>query len=357
MFEFGKNNTFIGVDVGTSAIKMVELKVEEGKPVLSNYAWMPLYGIEKINESSPDYYEAIVPAYVKRMIKEAGFSGKMASVAVPSFGGFVTLIDFPEVAQADMEQAVRYEAQKYIPTSLDEVALSWDLIKEESGNSGGLKNKVLLVAAPKSKVALYEKLIKNSGLKLSAVEIETFSLVTSLVGADPGRFIIVDIGSRVCNIVLVEKGIVQANRNLDAGGRDMTKTIAKSMGLDDKRAEGLKISGKNFFGTESYISFSTLDLIIGEISRVAGAYAKKKEENRIDSVILSGGTAGLSGINEYISNALGIKTITGNPFSRIMYDSKLQPQVDNLKAQFSVCIGLALREADNYLKIKSNKKL
>lgn len=370
MFNFiFKKNIFLGIDIGTASIKVVEIKLVEGQPVLSNYAWMSL-GADTIGKRDIDseYFFATLPICLKRIVKKAKISGKNTYVALPAFGGLITLIDFPEMADADMEQAIKFEAHKYIPTSLDEVVISWEIVerkeratslaegkREVENELGTEKNnpkgtvKVLLVAASRKKVERYEKMIKTSGLKLKSIDIETFSVVRSLVGNDPGSFMIVDIGARSCNIILVEKGIIRINRNIEAGGLEMTKTVASSMGIDLERAEALKISGNNFFSPESAISFFTLELITEEVERIIHSYAKDSGKSMIDEIILSGGTSKMVGLSDYFSSKLKIKTIVGNPFARVSYDSKLGPAISGIQNSFSVAVGLALKGVDDYL--------
>jgi len=377
-FNFGKK-IFVGLDIGTSSIKMVELKIVGGKPLLSNYAWMPVYAFLEKYDPSSNYFDLALPEYIRRMVKVAGFKGREVYASVPAFGGLITLIELPEMEDADLEQAIRFEAHKYIPTSLDEVILGWEIIGRKPADNGNGEKKepeseqirdgensanssqasevpkgriqILLVAASKNKVAKHEKAIRGSGLRLKNIEIESFSMVNSLVGNDPGNFIIVDIGSRICNIILVEKGIIKANRNIDAGGKDITKTISKSMGVDEDGAERMKISDKNFFSRESNLTFPALEIISGEVARMTSAFYRDGS-SKIDAVILSGGTANFTGIEEYFSNALKIKTIIGNPFSRVGYNKKLETKLAKMGTQFSVCVGLALKGVDEYFKNK-----
>lgn len=354
-FNFGKKH-FLGIDIGGSSIKMAEVKIIDGKPFLSNYAWAPLgeEGLSR-NDSGASSMDLMMPEYIKRVFKKASFKSRNAYVSVPAFGGLITTIDFPEMIETDMEQAVRFEAHKYIPSSLDEVVLSWDVIgktSSEENQEGGKKNgkvQVLLVAAAKSRVLRYENFIKTAGLNLKSIDIEVFPMVRSLIGNDPGTFFIVDIGERACNIILVERGIIKVNRNIDAGGRDITKSIMKGMNISWARAEALKVSGKNFFEKESAMKFIVLDLISGEIERITNAYLKGGMNKKIDGLVLSGGTARLTGIADYFSNKLNLQTIIGNPFRRLNYNQSLEPLVDELKTSFSVCVGLALKGADEYL--------
>lgn len=364
MFGFGKNR-FLGVDIGASSIKVVEIKVSNNKPSLSNYAWM---NITHGEETQEDYFNNNLAWYLKRLLREGNFKSTKANTAIPAFGGLVTLIELPEMDKEDIEQAIRFEAHRYIPTSLDEVTISWDIVNKKNADKPLIATKenaeekingsapsssklnVLLVAAPKSKVENYEKLIKGAGLELNSIEIESFSILRSLVGNDPGNFIIIDIGARVCNIILVEKGIIRINRNIDAGGRDITKTIARSMNVDEVRAEKFKASGKELLKNEAGIKFPTLEIIVSEIKRVLSAYYKNEGCQKVDGIILSGGTAGLAGIDRYFSEALKIKTIIGNPFGRIEYDKKLEDKLMEMKSRFSVSVGLALRGAEEYAK-------
>lgn len=354
LFGF-KKNIFIGLDVGTSSIKMVELRLAENKPVLSNYAWLPLPEASGKGDLSSSYFTEALPDYLKIMFQEADFKGKDVYVSIPSFGGLITIIDFPRMAKEEMAQAIKFEAQKYVPTSLDDLVLSWDIVgesedkkivlengsQEDKPNSGG-KAQVILVAASKKKVIAYEKMASNAGLELKAIEIESFSLVSSLIGNDPGNFIIIDIGSRVGNILLVEKGIIRSNRNIDAGGRDMTRMIAKAMGLDEQAAEKMKVSGRNFFDASANINFPTLESINNEVSRMINLYYKN-ETSKVNSIILSGGAANFTGLAEHFQNSLKIKTVIGNPFSRLEYDKRLEPILAKIGNRFSVAVGLALR--------------
>jgi type IV pilus assembly protein PilM len=314
---------------------------------------MPLVNsFEKLGNSSENLPSKILSGYLEKMIKESKIKGKNAYVSIPAFEGLVTLIDFPQIPDQDLEQAIKFEAHKYIPTPLDEVALSWQVVKEgeshftpgpDGGGHAEKRIEILLVAASKNRINNYKEIIKDAGLKLSGMEIENLPIVNSLVGNDEGNFIIIDIGFRICNIIYTEKGIIRSNRDVDAGGFDITKAIAKGMGIAWERAEAMKISGKNFFSPESDIYFSILDIISAEVSRMLDTVYRKERNLNIDAVILSGGTANMTGLKEFFQNKFNLKVIIGNPFSRIEYDKKLEPEIEKIKGRFSVCVGLALK--------------
>lgn len=365
-FSLGKKK-ILGIDIGTSALKVIELEIGDDKlPCLSNYARMPIPEMTRAdNDIEKSFFETNVPVFLEKMLKDGKFEAKDAYISISANGGLVTLIELPEMPAKDLEQAVRFEAHKYIPTSLDEVTISWEviagepsdvapvLVKNEDGSANvpaQKKIQVLLVAAFKNKISAYEKVVHTAGLNLKGIEIESISMVESLIGNDQGNFVIIDIGFRVCNIIYVEKGTIRANRNIDAGGADITRTIAKGMGITEERAEGFKISGKNFFDADSSLRFPALDNISLEVSRILEVSAQGKSNYRLEAIILSGGTAGLVGLPEYFQSKFNIKTVIGNPFGRIAYDKKLEPLMSKMKNEFAVCVGLALKEIEAHTK-------
>lgn len=356
-FNFGRKK-ILGIDIGTSSLKVIELELRDDKPYLSNYAWITVPRIaEENNKRETDSFEVLISEQLKKIIKEGKFKKTDAFIAIPAFDGLVTLIDFPDMPDKDMEQAIKFEAQKYIPTSLDDVVISWEVvdneenkkeddlarIKNDAPSEPSKKRQVLLVAASKKKVITYENIVRKSGIKLKGVEMENIAIVEALIGNDKGNFIIIDIGSRACNIIYVEKGIVKINRNIDVGGGDITKTIEKSLGITSERAEAMKISGGDFFSSQSSLHFSALDIITGEIARVKELLMKNRGNINLDALVLSGGTAKLSGLKDFLQNKTGIKTIIGNPFSRIGYDKKLEKVIEKIGGRLAVCAGLALK--------------
>jgi len=133
-------------------------------------------------------------------------------------------------------------------------------------------------------------------------------------------------------------------------GKDITRTIAKSMGMEEVGAERLKLAGQNFFKQESAVNLPSWTLFPEKLPGSLTLSTKGAAQAELEGIILSGGTANLAGIREYFAQSLGIKVISGNPFSRIGYNKKLEPVLGKIGPQFSVCIGLALKGAENYLK-------
>jgi len=355
MFSFGSKK-ILGVDIGSSSIKVVEVKFQGGKPYLTNYAWMQLSGIKNV-ESTASLPDDFLSLCLARIIKEGNFSTKKANVSIPSSGGLITLIEFPETIKKDLDQAIRFEAHKYIPSALEDVVFSWDVVgrkgssliskiedkKKENDDLSKNKLEVLLVAASKNRVEKYESIVRGAGLSLESIEIESFSLSRSLIGNDQRNFLIIDIGHRICNIILVEKGIIKMNHSIDVGGRDLTRIISRNMNLDNKRAEQVKMK-TNFFQEKASIQFPPLEVITSEINRILDSYYGKNNRSRLDGLIISGGTASLKGIESYFSEVAQAKIYPANPFGRLLFSAQIKPLLLNVKPNFGVAVGLAIRE-------------
>ncbi len=359
MFGFGKPY-FLGIDFGTSLIKAVELTMEDGKPVLVNYGQVDLSALEKRGASPSDRsYDEEVVLYLRALLERFHPKSRGAYIAMPAFIGLISLIEFPEMAESELQEAIRFEAHKYVPSSLDEVALSWDVIgTRPPRNDGKPKMEVLLVAALNKEVERYEGYMRSTHIGLDFLELETFSLVRSIIGNRPGLSMLIDIGSRATNLILVEDGIVRVSRNLDVGGRDITHTIMDGFSITQERAETLKKSGKDFLNNpESALVFPALQMIASEGERMLVSYATKYPEIQCQEVVLSGGTAQLAGLVRYYSQLFNLPISIGNPWERVMYDPSLAPVIEKLGASFSVALGLAFSGVDALEKKKEKKLL
>lgn len=360
MFGFNQP-TFLGIDFGTSSIKVVELRVEEGKICLNNYAEINLAAVER-GDGGQGNYDARVTTYLRALLERLQPKAKEAYVAMPAFIGLVALAEFPRMSEKELQDAIQFEAHKYIPSPLEEIALSWEIVGEvddpgESGNTLG-KVEVLLVAALNKEVERYESYISSVGYAMQLLELETFSMVRSVVNGDAGVFLVADIGSRATNLVLVENGLVKVSRNLDVGGRDITRTLTEGLGISEERAESLKKSSKDYLNVPgSNLIFPALEVVLSEMQRIIGMYRTRHPDRSINGIILSGGTAGLTGLATYYSGLVGLPVTIGDPWKQITYAPEMSGIIKRLGTSFSVALGLALQGANRLTKKREGLKI
>ena len=361
MFEFliKKSSSYIGIDIGTSSVKMVQLKLEENKAKLETYGFLDNFGTFEFSDNSSRIGKLKVPdekivEVIKKIIREAGVNTSEVVMSVPVFSTFSSIIEFPEIAEEEIAKAIPFEARQYIPVPLEEVILDWSIVGKKLNKEGvgasALKQfvtQVILVAIPKDIAFKYSHIAEAAGLKLIALEAESFAMARSLVGNDKMPVLILDVGFKHTSISIIDKGCVMVNRGIDTGSSEMTRAISQGLGIDFNRAELLKKqNGLMQTGTETGVSkliMPIVDIISNEMFRLINIYAQKNSR-RIEQIIITGGGAEVYGITEYLEKYLNLKVLTGNPWARIAYNPELEASLHEIGPFFSVATGLAMRE-------------
>lgn len=354
-----KKPSFLGIDFGMSHIKAVELTIKDNRPHLINYgeALVDFSDIQNDTDQSQTPEQKVQTLLVELLQKMAPKS-EAAYIAMPGSSGLITLIELPKMSRAELEHAVRFEAQRYIPSPLSEVVLSWDIVSNplapvapamESSNKAPENVEILLVAALHKEVEKYESYISSSTLNMEMLELETFSLARSLVGDNEKTVLIVDIGSRSTNLILVDGGYIKINRNLNVGGHDITTTLAESLNVTWERADMIKSGDKDFLNNkEAAFILPALELIMNESRRMMTAYQDKKTGNHVDHIILSGGASKMKGLDIYLSRNIALPVMMGAPWKSVDYDPQLEGVISKMGTSYSVAIGLALAGVESY---------
>lgn len=368
MASKGKDS-FIGLDLGSSALKMVELRNEKGRPKLVTYGY-----IEKPNHilkvDTADAKKDIVNT-IKEVADKAKVSTNRVIAALPSYTVFSSIITLPEMNKKELDAAVQWEAKKFVPMPLDKMILDWQLLEDnedtvnmpaqnakdmmaeqEKGAQVTTQpkkySKILLTAAPADLVARYVEIFQMAGMTLEGLETEAFALERSLVGHDRAPILLVDIGATTTNISVVVSSVPVINRSIDLGGQTITKTIGSSLNVDADRAEqfkrdfGLIPSGATGNQIPKRIEFM-VSSVVNEIRYVLNLYHNQSNV-QIEKIILSGGSAWLPNLPQYLSQVLNTKVIIGDPWSRIIYPVELKPVLAEIGPRLSVSVGLAMRE-------------
>lgn len=369
LFSRGGAN-FLGVDIGTSSVKMVEFRNEGGRPRLATYAFLErpanIIKLDSVQQQSE------IAAAVGQLVKRSRATTDRVVAALPNFSVFSSIISLPVMPRKEMYAAVRWEAKKFVPMPIEEMVLDWRLLKDgkdkekdktrpeaaipgalvdpdRAGQEKGPKNlRVLLTAAPKGLVKRYIDIFKNAGLKLVSLETESFALERSLLGGEPGSFMIVDVGAVATNISITVNSVPLLNRSIDVGGETITKAIANSLNVDAERAEQFKrdVGVRTAEGGTSQIPRAiefVITSIVNEIRYVFNLY-RNQGEQPLEKIILAGGSAFLTNLPEYLATTLNMKVIIGDPWARVVYPVDLKPALDELGPRFAVAIGLGMRE-------------
>jgi type IV pilus assembly protein PilM len=349
---FFKPKSFLGVDIGTTSIKLVEIAKATTKPRLLNYGWLETSGyLDRTNDvlqtSSLKILEKDAIKLLKFLISQVKPRTNRVIASLPSFTAFITLLEIPIMPSADTTKAVIFQARQYIPLPISEVTLDWLKVGEKEDEEGIKKQQILLISVPNERINCYRSIFKNAGLKLMALEIESFSLARALINNDPTPTILVDIGGRSTNIVVVDDGFWKYNGRTDFAGASLTQAVSSSVNINIQKAEELKkrcgLLGTGGEYELSTLMFPFLDVIIQEVRRVKNIY-EKEYQGKIERIILTGGGVNLLGIEDYCREQLGLPAVKGMPFNRVSYPPALEPMANELGPNLAVAIGLGIKE-------------
>lgn len=349
MANFNPKQSFLGLDIGTSSIKAVQMGDDNGRPRLMTYGYLEL--VTDIVKNDAETSKEAVIAAIKTILSESKISTIKVVAALPSFTVFSSIISLPLMTRKELNSAVRWEAKKFVPLPIDELVLDWKLIKETTGPAAeqAPKNlKVLITAAPKSLVKRYLDIAKATGLQMVNLETEALALARSLIGTETSPIMLVDIGAVATDIAVLVDGIPLINRSIDVGGNTMTKSIAQSLNIDTIRAEqfkrdfGISTGQQSVSQVPKTIEF-VVSSILNEIRFVLNLY-RTQGRPPVDKIVLAGGSAFLLNLPEYLEKTLSIKTFIGDPWARVVYPMDLQPILQEIGPRFAVAIGLAMRE-------------
>lgn len=358
-----KKQDFLGVDIGTSGIKIVQLANDNGRARLVTYGMIEMNS-DLIRNKTPQLLKA-VSVSMKKLLERSHVSTRLASAALPTFSVFSSVISLPKMDKVDMDSAVKWEAKKFIPLPMEDMILSWDLMSktkraqaknsssEKSENEKGfieaqsIFDRVFLTAAPKSVVSIYTELFGALNIDLYSLEIESFATARALIDDKLTTTMIVDIGSITTDVCVVENGFPILNRSIEIGGNIMTKGIALSMNVSEERAEQFKRdfglvslaeSGSNIPKTIE----ESISPMVNEIKYVFDLY-KRQGNGVVEKVILSGGSAYLPNLVSYLQNVLNVSVYIGDAWHKVMYPKELKTVLDEIGPRFSVAIGLAMK--------------
>jgi len=344
MWLFSKPKRYLGIDFGTGGIKIVEFGLLKGKPQLLNYAYVE-QSIDVIKNDSEEVKQKIA-AWVKHMVAKAKIQSKKVVAGLPGYAIFSSIVTLPKLSDKELAEAVRWEAKKIVPLPLEEVVLDWKVLPVQDPKASNVR--VLLTAAPLNLVKKYQDIIPLRGLEFSSLETDAFALVRALLGGDQTTTLLVDVGATVTHMYVAERGVPVVSRSVDIGGATLTKSVAQVMNIDQRRAEQFKrdiglVAGVETTGAPRAIS-NTFAPVVQEMRYVVDQYQQQTPGERIDKVVLTGGSALLTSLPEFLAKELQLRVYLGDPWAHVAFPLELEPVLTELGPRFSVAVGLALRE-------------
>ena len=332
---FGKKKSILGVDIGTSNIKIAQI-------THGSTAVLDTYGIVNISyQLGGEKNQAAIKqmaSILKSLMEKAGVSAKRCVISFPNSAVFTSVIELPKMSDKELSSAVEFEAKKYVPLALSEIDLSWTPIGDPKA-AGAIK--ILLTAVPKQITKNYLEVFNLAGLQPEVGEIEALALIRCLIGNVQTNCVIIDIGAKSTGLNILESGFLRLSRNLNIGGDTITDKISSSLNISNSRAEQFK---KDFgTGSSTFIPDAikpVLNIIKNEVKQLLTIY--ESQGIAVEKILLVGGGANLPGIVGYFED-LKIKVELGDPLKAVAYSKSLEPVLKRYALSLPIAIGLALR--------------
>ncbi|OQX00967.1 hypothetical protein BWK69_00320 [Candidatus Parcubacteria bacterium A4] len=348
---------FLGIDIGTSSIKIVELSKEKGEIILKNYGEVTISDIRQ-NHFREVEREALrlspenVSQVILDIVKEAKIETKKAVFSIPDFSSFFTNLELPAMTKEELPQAVIFEAKKHIPLPLKDVIIDWEIIEKENVDKNRAKWKILLVAVPNYIIDQYQTIANLSGLELVALEAEVFSLARALTSKeDRQTVLLMDIGAKstTCNVVM--SGSLKKSYSFNVSGNDMTNKLAEKLFIDYNKAESIKKRYGLLAAKELTMSSNVVrevlspffDILFKEVKEVSESFCKKNNQE-INKYIISGGSALTAGVKQYFKDYFDKDIEIANPFNSVLFQPILEERLKEIGPAYAVAVGVAMRE-------------
>ncbi|MBI2100516.1 MAG: type IV pilus assembly protein PilM [Candidatus Vogelbacteria bacterium] len=362
-FQFGqsalwqkKDNRVIGLDLGHSSVKAVQLRREKGRVILETYGEMAVgpYGDLAVGQVS-NLTSVKMAELIGDLFREANITARAVSLAIPLRSSLLLIIDLPQLNSSQLDKVIPIEARKYIPVPISEVELDWWVIPQPSRSETtpaieAKKVEVLIAAIHKEVINQYTEHLKSLQLSPAFFEIETFSAIRSIFSGERGATVILDLGAGTTKLAIVDQGIVRISHTISKGAQDITLAISRSLGLEFAKAEEIKRSvglleryeGQNIAGLASAI----IEYIFAEAHKVLTIY-QTRQRRSVEKVILIGNGALLTGLVELAGQSFEVPVTLGLPFAKVEYPTFLEGVLSKTGPGFAVAVGLALRHLEN----------
>lgn len=358
------DESVVGIDVGSSSVKVVQLRKKKGRAILETYGELALgpYAGFSVGQVTNLPAEKIAEA-IKDVLQGANVTTISSGVSIPFKSSLVSLIELPHVDQKQLQEMIPLEARKYIPVPISEVTMDWWVVPSEYDNeldfAEGVdeennrthpvdrKVQVLVVSIHNDVLSTYSTIVKNALLNASFFEIEMFSSTRALLSGEKNPVMIFDMGASSTKVYILDRGVVKYSHIINKGSQEITVSISKGLNVTFDRAEHVKRNlgtatpqeEKNVYEIISL----TLDFIFSEANSVILNY-QRRFNKPVSKVILTGGGVAMKGVYELAKANFQTEVVMGDPFQKVEAPAFLEDVLRVTGLEFSTALGLALRK-------------
>ncbi len=335
---------FFGLDIGTSAIRIVELKGSGPTKTLAKYAYIPLESKIAISDAKTDQQKLLQS--IKNLVQQSGITTKHVAVGVPSQKVFTTVVDIDRLPVNELAKTIRYQADSLIPTPVAESKLDWALL----GDSPKDKTKVEILLSSVTNEFIEQRLdmLESIGLNVIAFEPDNLALARAIIPTGTSAPVMVlDIGSKSTDIVVSMNSGPRLTRSIPTGADAFVRAGAQNLNIDERQAQQFIFKfGLNKDKLEGQIYqaiLSTVETLISEIDKSIKFFQSRYSDTKLERIIVTGAASSLPEFPLYVANKFNINVEIGNAWRNISFPQTQQNELLAVASSFGVAVGLAER--------------
>jgi type IV pilus assembly protein PilM len=345
MMPFLKQSSdFFGLDIGSTAIRLVQLSGKDTPKTLVKYAFVPIEGNISISDSKADLEK--LSAAIKQLVAQAKLNTRNVAVGIPSGKVFTLLTDVDRLPPTEMTEAINLQADSLIPTLVAESKIDWALIGDSPVDK--TKQEILLSSVPNAFIEARLDMLEAIGLNVIAFEPDNLAVARALtpVGATSPELLI-DVGNKSTDLVIVMHGNPTLTRSIPTGTDAIVKAAMQNLNIDQKQAEQFVYKfglGKDKLDGQVYQAISNaVDILTSEIDKSIKFFQARYHAVKIDRLIVTGGASVIPEFPLYLANKFGLNVEIGNAWRNVAFAPDRKNELLSISNQFSVAVGLAER--------------
>jgi type IV pilus assembly protein PilM len=341
---FSSVGDFFALDIGTTAVRVVELRQTGDVWSLAKYGSAPVDIKIAASDSADD--QRRLGEVITNLITQTGITSHNVVVGMPSNKTFATVVDLPDLPPQELAATIKYQAEQFIPMAIEDVKIDWAVLGKSLRDTS--KIEVLLASVSNKFSEARLDLVESLGLNVIALEPDSLAMVRSLVPiGSKDAHMIVDFGDFTTDIVMVLSGAPRLIRSIPVGMQTLVKVAQQNLTIDANQATqfimkfGLypdRLEGQILKSLDA-----TLEQFVAEITKSAKFFQSRYPNVPISSVILSGYTLSIPAFGEYIATKAGMPTVAGNSWGNVRFSPELRDKLMQVAPQFAVAVGLAER--------------
>lgn len=337
-------SSFFGLDIGTTAIRVVQLRGNGAVKSLVRYAYVPVDSKLVLSDAKGDQQR--LAQVIKELVDQAHLNTRNVAVGIPSQRVFTGVVDFDRLAPSELSKAIRYQADSLIPTPLEKSKIDWAVIGDSPKDK--TKVEVLLSSVENDFVEQRLDMLESIGLDVIAFEPDNLAITRALIAQDATQpQMLIDIGSKSTDIVVTMNGAPRLTRAIPTGAEAIIRSAAQNLNIDDKQARQFVfkfgLSRDKLEGRIYDAIIGTVDLLTSEIDKSIKFFQGRYTDSPITRIIVTGGASALPEFPLYLANKFAMEVEIGNAWRNVSFAPERQNELLAVSNHFGVAAGLAER--------------